>query len=122
MYALFYVMLGGSLGAALRYGTGFLFGSGAQATLAVNVVGSLAMGLFAALAISREIPGEQSLWLFFVVGVLGAFTTFSAFSREVGHMLLNAQILKAAIFMAANTFGATLAFLAGFLALRAVSS
>ncbi|NKB89370.1 MAG: fluoride efflux transporter CrcB [Acidobacteria bacterium] len=51
-------------------------------TLAVNVLGCLAIGAIAGLADHRwEL--SSSVWLFLVVGVLGGFTTFSAFGHEV---------------------------------------
>src|SRR5690606_3497690 len=81
------VFLGGGLGAALRHGvnlgaarllgTAFPYG-----TLAVNVAGSLAMGLLAAWFAFRG-DAAQHWRLFFATGVLGGFTTFSAFSLDV---------------------------------------
>ena len=80
------VFLGGGLGAAMRHGvnvaaartlgTGFPYG-----TLTVNVVGSLAMGLFAAYFAFKG-DASQHWRLFFTTGVLGGFTTFSAFSLD----------------------------------------
>ena len=77
------VFLGGGLGAVLRYGIGkwtlAWFGSGFPVgTLAVNIVGSLAIGL----AIGALDGVGQSARLFFVTGLLGGFTTFSAFSLD----------------------------------------
>ena len=80
------VFLGGGLGAALRHGvnraamhwwgTSFPFG-----TLLVNVVGCLAMGLL--IGLFAAWPGtSQQLRLFFTTGLLGGFTTFSAFSLD----------------------------------------
>ncbi len=122
MYGVIWVMLGGALGAALRYMTGLVLASGAQATLVVNVSGSFAMGLLGAIALTRNWPGDQAVWLFLGVGMLGAFTTFSAFSREAVDLLLNEQIVGALVFMVANMLGAILAFWAGFVGLRAVLS
>jgi fluoride exporter len=77
------VALGGAAGSALRYlvavqaalhlGLGFPWG-----TLAVNVIGSAAIGLLGGLGVG----GEWRLLL--VTGLLGGFTTFSAFSLETG--------------------------------------
>lgn len=77
------VALGGAIGSVLRYvisllalaafGTGFPWG-----TLAVNVIGSAAIGVCGGIALG----GNPRLLL--VTGVLGGFTTFSAFSLETG--------------------------------------
>lgn len=84
---LIFVMVGGAAGSAARYltvlaigervGTGFPWG-----TLTVNVVGSLLIGMIATLADERRVLGDQTR-LLLVTGVLGGFTTFSAFSLEV---------------------------------------
>jgi CrcB protein len=84
------VALGGALGALARYGVGLaaarLFGHTLPwGTLAVNVLGGLAMGVLAA----RIGPEHEHFRLALGVGVLGGFTTFSAFSLEtvrlIGH-------------------------------------
>lgn len=77
------VALGGAIGSAARYGVGLaavrLFGAGwPWGTLIVNVAGGLAIGLLAA----RAGPEQEGLRLLLGVGVLGGFTTFSAFSLE----------------------------------------
>lgn len=77
------VALGGAVGSVARYGVGLaagrLFGLGFPwGTLTVNLVGGLAMGLLAA----RLGPEDESLRLLLGVGLLGGFTTFSAFSLE----------------------------------------
>lgn len=91
LYASLLVALGGGIGALLRYqfgrGMTSLLGSSAVmafpwATLAVNVIGSLGMGLLAGWLAGGAHGGEQ-LRLVFGVGLLGGFTTFSAFSLEM---------------------------------------
>lgn len=87
MWMLFSVALGGALGASARYlvtgamlrwlGDSFPYG-----TLAVNVAGSLVMGVLAGLAV-RHAGFSAELRAFLLVGVLGGFTTFSAFSLDV---------------------------------------
>jgi len=81
------VFLGGGLGAALRHGVNLgaarLFGTGFPfGTLSVNVLGSLAIGLIAAWFAFRG-DASQHWRLFFTTGLLGGFTTFSAFSLDV---------------------------------------
>lgn len=80
------VFLGGGLGAIARYGVsiglGRLTGAGFPwPTLLVNVAGSFAMGLVVAWFALRG-EGGQDMRLFLTTGVLGGFTTFSAFSLE----------------------------------------
>jgi CrcB protein len=77
------VALGGAAGALARYGVGLLaarlFGVGFPwGTLAVNILGGLAMGVLAV----RVGPEQEQLRLALGVGVLGGFTTFSTFSLE----------------------------------------
>ncbi|HKH32993.1 MAG TPA: fluoride efflux transporter CrcB, partial [Beijerinckiaceae bacterium] len=88
MNAYFIVFLGAGVGGALRHGVnlacarlcGLAFPWG---TLAVNIVGSFAMGLIAAwLAFKVEVPWSQHARLFLTTGILGGFTTFSAFSLD----------------------------------------
>ncbi len=92
------IALGGALGAVTRYvsvtavhtvvGRGFPWG-----TLTVNVVGSLLAGLLFTLFAERWNVGPELRGLV-LVGFLGAFTTFSAFSMENLGMLLEGQLLR----------------------------
>ena len=71
-------------------------------TLAVNVLGSLALGWLATVFLDRpEI--NIALRLGIAVGFLGAFTTFSAFSFESVQLMLNGTVWRAALNVAANT-------------------
>jgi len=80
------VFLGAGIGGALRHGVNAgasrLFGFGFPfGTLIVNIIGSFAMGLFAGYFAFR--PGiSQHMRLFLTTGILGGFTTFSAFSLD----------------------------------------
>ena len=81
------VAAGGALGSVLRYATGILcaqwFGIGFPwGTLAVNVIGSAVIGaLGGAMAAGMPFPNEARLLV--ITGILGGFTTFSAFSLDV---------------------------------------
>ena len=86
MYHLLLVALGGALGSGLRHLTNLaalrLFGPGFPwGTFAVNVVGSFAMGLFVEL-LARRFGASAELRLFVATGILGGFTTISAFSLD----------------------------------------
>ncbi len=87
MQALVLVGFGGALGAMARYGAGVLvgrlFATGFPlATLLINIGGSLAMGLLVGLLASVMPPWAAEARLFFGVGVLGGFTTFSAYALD----------------------------------------
>ena len=109
LIATLHVALGGAIGSVLRYQAGrwITWGLGTQAvtmfpwaTLAVNAVGSLLMGLLAGW-LTRFGPGNgEELRLLLGVGVLGGFTTFSAFSLELVMLIQRGQFLYAALYLA----------------------
>lgn len=88
----FLVALGGALGASGRHGLSVLtlrwFGPGfPMGTLLANIIGSALMGLLIGWLAFRGADNMQSLRLFIGVGILGGFTTFSAFSLDSFLML-----------------------------------
>lgn len=94
------VALGGAIGASLRHGAGLfavrhLPQGWPWGTFTVNILGGLAMGLLAGWLAHREVGGGQVLRLFLATGVLGGFTTFSAFSLETMNMIRGGETLKA---------------------------
>jgi CrcB protein len=116
------VFLGGGLGAALRHGvniaasrllgTAFPYG-----TLFINVAGSLAMGLIAELfALKAGLP--QHWRLFLTTGILGGFTTFSAFSLEAALLYERGQTAGAAVYVFASVVLAIGALFAGMAIVR----
>jgi CrcB protein len=117
------VMAGGAAGAALRYlvgawtlanlGPGLPFG-----TWAVNIVGGLAMGLLAG-ALARLSDGGEPLRLLLGVGVLGGFTTFSAFSLELVNMIVRGDVVLAAAYAVSSVAGSVVALYAGIMLARA---
>jgi fluoride exporter len=102
MTQLLLVALGGAIGSAARYGVGVaaarLLGLGFPwGTLIVNVLGGLAMGaLFVRIG-----PENEAMRLFLGVGLLGGFTTFSAFSLE-SLRLMEQGPAPAALYVAAS--------------------
>ena len=120
------VFLGGGLGAAARHGVNLL---AAQAgggrfpwgTLAVNVLGSLLIGVLVEWFALRVQLG-QPLRLFLITGVLGGFTTFSAFSLEVGLLMERGQLLLAAGYVLASVAGAVGALFIGMHLVRQFAS
>ena len=107
LYATLNVALGGAIGAVLRYQTGRWMTSwlGAPAmsvfpwaTLAVNAAGSLLMGLLAGWLLKTSPEGSEQLRLMLGVGVLGGFTTFSAFSLELAMLIQRGQFTIALLY------------------------
>lgn len=116
--------MGGALGSVARYAVGvaalrLLGPAWPLGTLAVNVVGSALVGLFAgALAAGAQVSAEARLLL--VAGVLGGFTTFSAFSLDTGALWARSAG-AAALYVGATLAGGLGAFAAAFaLARRAM--
>ena len=117
------VMGGGAAGAGLRY----LVGSWALVTLgpglpfgtwAVNILGGFAMGLLVGV-LARTSNGGEPLRLLLGVGVLGGFTTFSAFSLEAFGMIVRGDIALAAAYAVSSVAGSIVALYAGVILARA---
>jgi len=113
----FAIALGGSLGAISRYwvftkthswlGYDFPYG-----TLMVNITGSLAMGFLTVVLIQRfDVSDEVRLGL--IIGILGSFTTFSAFSIEIVHWIENGAVIKALTYILVSVIACVLAAWAG---------
>ena len=114
-------MLGGAIGAGARHlvGLGSLrwIGPGFPwATLTVNLIGSLFMGLLAGWLVRGG--GSEATRLFLAVGILGGFTTFSAFSLETFSMLQRGEFGFAAAYVAASVIGGVFLLFAGLWLMR----
>jgi fluoride exporter len=116
MYHLLIVAAGGALGAglrhlvnmaAMRFTLTFPWG-----TLAINIVGSLAMGIFIE-TLARRYGASAELRLFVATGILGGFTTFSAFSLDVAVLWERGALGLAVAYVLASALGAILALFAG---------
>ena len=126
MRNLLFVMIGGAAGAGLRWefgrlalrqlGAGFPWG-----TLGVNLIGGLLMGLLAASMTTQGAP-DRPLWLLLAVGLLGGFTTFSAFSLDIFAMLERGRFAGAVLYGAASVLGALLLLAFGWWAARAAGA
>lgn len=121
------VFVGGGVGAALRHGvnitsarwlgTDFPWG-----TSFVNVVGCLTMGLIAGWFAFRTDAGvSQHARLFLTTGILGGFTTFSAFSLDTALLWERGAISAAAVYVAGSVALSILAVFAGLWLIRSVS-
>ena len=126
MYHLGLVALGGAIGAggrhlvnlaALRaFGPAFPVG-----TLAVNVLGGLLMGLLAGYFALKYEGGGQGLRLFLATGILGGFTTFSAFSLDAVLLWERGAIGAAIFYVLASVVLSILALLLGLAMMRSLA-
>jgi CrcB protein len=126
MSNLLLVMLGGAVGSGLRYSVGrasiHAFGAGFPwGTLIVNLVGSLLIGILAALVLKDGVGTDHDLWLLIVVGGLGGFTTFSAFSLDLMTMASRGDFVTAFLYAAGSVVVGLGLAAAGFALARAAA-
>lgn len=124
MRLLILVFIGGGIGSALRYCislgvlrmdlAGFPF-----ATLAVNVIGGLTIGLAAGWLALRG--GTEAWRLFLATGVLGGFTTFSAFSLETIQLFEEGRLAAAMTYVALSVVLSLMAVAGGLAVVRGLS-
>ena len=114
---------GGAIGAGGRYlvniGMGRWLGPGFPwSTLSVNVIGSLLMGLVIE-AFALRFQGSMEARTFLTTGVLGGFTTFSAFSLDFATLIERKQQLTAGMYLAGSVGISIFALFAGMALMRA---
>ncbi|OCP34831.1 fluoride efflux transporter CrcB [Ensifer sp. LC163] len=124
MTHLLLVGAGGAIGSMARYllglwtlrrwGPGFPWG-----TLSVNITGSFLIGLLAEL-IMRKFGASAEMRLFLITGVLGGYTTFSAFSLDAIMLLERGEVALAFGYVAASVLLSILAVFAGLALMRAM--
>ncbi|WP_214472525.1 fluoride efflux transporter CrcB [Mesorhizobium sp. dw_380] len=116
MFNLLLVVIGGGIGAGIRHlasmaalclvGPNYPWG-----TMAINLVGSFAMGLFIAILARRG--GSTEVRLLVATGILGGFTTFSAFSLDFATLWERGATLPAFGYALASVIGAIIALFLG---------
>jgi CrcB protein len=112
-----FVALGGAIGSAARYLVGGWFAARFGAafpygTFVVNVTGSFIVGLF--LAYAQERVSLSPYWrLFFAVGFVGGYTTFSTFEYESVRLLQDGEMLLAAVYLIGSVVTGGVAAIAG---------
>lgn len=103
---LFLVSMGGAIGAALRFLSvtwiSRMMGEVAYGTIFVNVVGSFVMGVAAIFILDRMPDGAARLAPFVLTGILGGFTTFSAFSLDALRLFESDRVLLALAYISAS--------------------
>jgi CrcB protein len=117
MYHLVLVAIGGAVGSSLRHlvnlaalrfvGQGFPW-----STLTINIVGSFAIGAFMELLV-RRLGVSNEVRLFIATGVLGGFTTFSAFSLDFALLWERGASIPALAYLLASVIGAIVALFMG---------
>ncbi len=117
MTSVLWVALGGAIGAAGRHvvatqalrlmGPAFPWG-----TLSVNIAGSLAMGFLAGL-FAHRLQVSTEVRMFLMTGILGGFTTFSAFSLDVSVLVERKDYLMGALYIIGSVTLAVAALFAG---------
>lgn len=114
---------GGALGAMARYGVARSLPVGAWpwATFLVNILGGLLMGLLVGWLVARGGTTQEPWRLFLGVGVLGGFTTFSAFSLEIVMMLERGMVGQALLYAGASVAAAALALMLGLWLMRGIA-
>lgn len=121
------VFIGGGIGAALRHGVNVAAGrlvgtSFPWGTLSVNVVGSTVMGMIVAWFAFRADAGlSQHARLFLTTGILGGFTTFSAFSLDAVLLWERNEAGLAAAYVLASVILSLAGLVAGLWVVRAIT-
>ena len=117
MINIFWVAAGGALGASLRFISSSFFNlfypNLPIGTFFVNVLGSFIIGL---LINTLEMRSSSEIFIkyFLIIGVLGSYTTFSAFSYEVIELYNNKKFLLSIIYILASVFSCIVAAYAGY--------
>lgn len=127
MTRLLLVAAGGAVGSVARYMVGVqamrLFGSAwPYGTLTVNVVGGFLMGVLASWLAHRGSVNSEHWRVLLGVGVMGGFTTFSAFSLETALMIEKRAYGQAFTYTAASVLLALAALFAGMMIARRIFS
>ena len=125
MVHLILVALGGAIGASLRHltniaalrllGPGFPWG-----TMAINIVGCFAMGVFIETLARRFGSASNEFRLFVATGILGGFTTFSAFSLDFAVLWERGAVLPALAYGLVSVVGSIIALFLGLWLVRSL--
>lgn len=126
MYPFLLVGAGGALGAMARFGSAGVIArlwpmSFPLATMLINILGSVAMGIFVGL-MARFLPAwAEDARLFVAVGILGGFTTFSSFSLETIVLIERGEMLQAGFYVLLSVVVCLIGLYLGLLVTRGVA-
>jgi CrcB protein len=117
MQTAFLIFLGGGAGSVLRWLTGLgaarLFGTGfPMGTLGVNLIGCFVMGLLARLLLPADAGGADARFLL-MTGVLGGYTTFSAFALDAAGLWMREASGLALVYVGMSVAGSLAAIALG---------
>jgi|SRR5688500_7403684 fluoride exporter len=121
------VFIGGGLGSALRFGVGRIslsaFGPNFPiGTLMVNIVGCFVLGVVTGWIGSRSAGLDRSITLFLATGVLGGFTTFSAFALDAVTLSERGDYLLATGYVLASVLASIVGLIAGLALMRTAAT
>ncbi|MCA3561801.1 MAG: fluoride efflux transporter CrcB [Aestuariivirga sp.] len=124
MPVVLWVALGGAIGSAARYGvnvwSGRMFGAEFPwHTLIVNILGCFIMGVLTAMMALKLNMGQEAR-AFLTTGILGGFTTFSAFALDFAYLVERKQLAAAGGYALASVVISLLAVFAGLALIRAL--
>ena len=101
------VATGGALGAILRYFltniSKLIFASSVYGTISVNILGSFLIGYIITSNFGNNLS-ENFIKFFLIIGLLGSFTTFSAFSYEVVELINSKKYISSLIYIFISIF------------------
>jgi CrcB protein len=118
-----YVAIGGAIGSVLRYKTsGILVRNYTNmkfpiGTFAVNIIGCFVIGVISGLIIKKDMFSSE-MRLFIITGVIGGYTTFSAFGLDTFYLLRSGESLLAISYVLGSVLLGFLALYLGFLVVR----
>ncbi|MBE0581122.1 fluoride efflux transporter CrcB [Devosia sp.] len=126
MQAFLLVGAGGAIGAMARFGIASLVGrlwpmGFPLATLLINMIGSVAMGIFIGLMARFLPPWQGDARLFVAVGILGGFTTFSTFSLDTVALIERGELLQAGFYVLLSVVLCLIGLYLGLLVTRGVA-
>jgi len=122
---IFWVAIGGAVGAVLRHLVNVsplssVFEKFPLPTFVINVVGSFAIG-FLLIALTDKLTVSHQLRMMLVVGLLGAFTTFSTFELEIFGLLRERMFLLAGLYLVSSVVVGFVGLVAGVALARQLS-
>ncbi len=126
MQAILLVGAGGAIGAMARFGLASLVGrllpmSFPLATLLINIIGSVLMGVVVGLMARFLPPQAEGLRLFVAVGALGGFTTFSSFSLDTIVLIERGALPQAGLYVLLSVVVCLIGLYLGLLMTRGVA-